>query len=154
MKTVLAIESSCDDTSLAVVDSKYNVLWEKTASHLEVLQKYGGVVPESVSREHLKAIAPILNDLQNHLDLQLIDAIAYTQGPGLAGSLLVGSTLAHSLSMLLNKPLLPIHHIKGHFYSYLLETQRHLEENCLSLIVSGGHTQIMEVDPTIFAPVK
>lgn len=144
LRKILAIESSCDDTSLALVDSNYNVLWEKTASHLAILQKYGGVVPESVSREHLKAISPLLKDLQDFTALSAIDAICYTQGPGLAGSLLVGSTLAHSLALTLNKPLLPIHHLKGHFFSYLLQTKKPLED-CLSLIVSGGHTQILHV---------
>ena len=144
LRKILAIESSCDDTSMALVNSDYEVLWEKTASHLAVLQKYGGVVPESVSREHLKAIHPLLKDLQNTSDLNSIDAICYTQGPGLAGSLLVGSTIAHSLSLTLNKPLLPIHHLKGHFFSYLLETKKPLG-NCMSLIVSGGHTQILQV---------
>lgn len=144
MTLFLAIESSCDDTSIAVVNEHYDVIWEKTFSHTQILQKYSGVVPESVSREHLKAIYPLITALKEDLDLKTLDAIAYTHGPGLAGSLLVGSTLAHSLSLLLNKPLLPIHHLKGHFYAYLLETKKEIGQ-ALGLIVSGGHTQILQV---------
>lgn len=146
---ILAIESSCDDTAFAVINEAYEICYEKTASHIEILQYFGGVVPESVSREHLQALWPMLEDLKKHINLKDLTGIAFTQGPGLAGSLLVGSSLAHSLSVLLRIPLLPVHHIVGHFCAYLLETKKPLDHDALALIVSGGHTQILKVSPQL-----
>ena len=146
MNCLLALESSCDDTSVAIVDEHYNVLFEKTFSHLEILQIYSGVVPESVSREHLKALVPLMDFLLDEPSFKHIKAIAYTAGPGLAGSLLVGSSFAHSLSLLLDLPLIEIHHLKGHYCAYLLERKSAFNKKALSLIVSGGHTLLLEVE--------
>lgn len=147
MNCLLALESSCDDTSLCVLNENYEILYEQTLSHIEISQVYSGVVPESVSREHLKALIPLMEGLLKHDLFKEIKAIAYTAGPGLAGSLLVGSSFAHSLSLILNLPLIPIHHLKGHYYAYLLERKKLFEKKALSLIVSGGHTMLLEITP-------
>jgi N6-L-threonylcarbamoyladenine synthase len=139
----LGIETSCDDSSLSVVSSEGKIHSLLTQSHLACLQKYQGIVPETVSREHVKWLPLLLQELKSQFDISLIDCIAYTQGPGLAGSLLVGAHLAHSLALILNKPLLGIHHLEGHHCAAFLEKDIKPAYPCLSLIISGGHTQLM-----------
>ncbi|NEU80015.1 tRNA (adenosine(37)-N6)-threonylcarbamoyltransferase complex transferase subunit TsaD [Nostoc sp. UIC 10630] len=145
MTTVLAIESSCDETAVAIVNNR-KVCSSIVASQIPVHQQYGGVVPEVASRQHLEminvAIAQALEQAQ--LDWGQIDAIAATCAPGLVGALLVGLTAAKTLAMVHNKPFLGVHHLEGHIYAtYLSESS--LNPPFLSLLVSGGHTSLIFV---------
>ncbi|WP_100899855.1 tRNA (adenosine(37)-N6)-threonylcarbamoyltransferase complex transferase subunit TsaD [Nostoc flagelliforme] len=145
MATVLAIETSCDETAVAIVNNR-KVCSSIVASQIPVHQQYGGVVPEVASREHLEtinvAIAQALEQAQ--LDWEKIDAIAATSAPGLVGALLVGLTAAKTLAMVHNKPFLGVHHLEGHIYAtYLSEPS--LNPPFLSLLVSGGHTSLIYV---------
>ncbi|MEH1951373.1 MAG: tRNA (adenosine(37)-N6)-threonylcarbamoyltransferase complex transferase subunit TsaD [Nostoc sp.] len=145
MTTVLAIETSCDETAVAIVNNR-KVCSSIVASQIQVHQQYGGVVPEVASRQHLEtineAIAQALEQAQ--LDWGQIDAIAATCAPGLVGALLVGLTAAKTLAMVHNKPFLGVHHLEGHIYAtYLSEST--LNPPFLSLLVSGGHTSLIYV---------
>lgn len=145
MATVLAIETSCDETAVAIVNNR-QVCSSIVASQIPVHQQYGGVVPEVASREHLatinEAIAQALQ--QAKLDWEKIDGIAATCAPGLVGALLVGLTAAKTLAMVHNKPFLGVHHLEGHIYAtYLSEPS--LNPPFLSLLVSGGHTSLIYV---------
>ena len=145
MATVLAIETSCDETAVAIVNNR-KVCSSIVASQILVHQQYGGVVPEVASRQHLEtinvAIAQALEQAQ--LDWEKIDAIAATCAPGLVGALLVGLTAAKTLAMVHNKPFLGVHHLEGHIYAtYLSEST--LNPPFLSLLVSGGHTSLIYV---------
>ncbi|AVH71993.1 tRNA (adenosine(37)-N6)-threonylcarbamoyltransferase complex transferase subunit TsaD [Nostoc sp. 'Lobaria pulmonaria (5183) cyanobiont'] len=145
MTTVLAIETSCDETAVAIVNNR-KVCSSIVASQIPVHQQYGGVVPEVASRQHLEtineAIAQALDQAQ--LDWGKIDAIAATCAPGLVGALLVGLTAAKTLAMVHNKPFLGVHHLEGHIYAtYLSEST--LNPPFLSLLVSGGHTSLIYV---------
>jgi N6-L-threonylcarbamoyladenine synthase len=145
MATVLAIETSCDETAVAIVNNR-QVCSSIVASQIPVHQQYGGVVPEVASREHLatinEAIAQALK--QAELDWEKIDGIAATCAPGLVGALLVGLTAAKTLAMVHNKPFLGVHHLEGHIYAtYLSEPS--LNPPFLSLLVSGGHTSLIYV---------
>ena len=149
---ILAIESSCDDTSAAVLCGA-RVLSNLVANQ-KVHEQYGGVVPELASREHQKNILPVVQQSlkQAGLKLEEIDAIAYTRGPGLLGSLLVGGSFAKGLSLALNKPLLEVHHMQAHILAHWIEDGSDIPEfPFLNLTVSGGHTQIVRVNsPTEF----
>ncbi|WP_066423755.1 tRNA (adenosine(37)-N6)-threonylcarbamoyltransferase complex transferase subunit TsaD [Anabaena sp. 4-3] len=145
MTTVLAIETSCDETAVAIVKNR-QVCSSVIASQIPVHQQYGGVVPEVASRQHLetinRAIAQALEQAQ--LDWENIDGIAATCAPGLVGALLVGLTAAKTLAILYNKPFLGVHHLEGHIYAtYLSEPT--LDPPFLSLLVSGGHTSLIYV---------
>ncbi|MBD2446858.1 tRNA (adenosine(37)-N6)-threonylcarbamoyltransferase complex transferase subunit TsaD [Nostoc sp. FACHB-152] len=145
MATVLAIETSCDETAVAIVNNR-QVYSSIIASQIPVHQQYGGVVPEVASRQHLEtineAIAQALE--QAGLDWSKIDGIAATCAPGLVGALLVGLTAAKTLAMVHNKPFLGVHHLEGHIYAtYLSEPT--LDPPFLSLLVSGGHTSLIYV---------
>ncbi|MGH7998302.1 MAG: tRNA (adenosine(37)-N6)-threonylcarbamoyltransferase complex transferase subunit TsaD [Brasilonema sp.] len=145
MATVLAIETSCDETAVAIVKNR-KVCSSIVASQIPVHQQYGGVVPEIASRQHLEtingAIARALEQAQ--IDWDKIDGIAATCAPGLVGALLVGLTAAKTLAMVHNKPFLGVHHLEGHIYAtYLSEPT--LEPPFLSLLVSGGHTSLISV---------
>ena len=145
---ILGIESSCDETAAAVVRSGEelisNVVYSQIATHLP----YGGVVPELASREHLRVVVPVvrkaLEDAKQ--SYQSIDALAVTQGPGLAGSLLVGLSYAKALAYALQKPLIAVNHLEGHIHAVLLEERqngnRELQFPVLALVVSGGHTHL------------
>src|ERR1017187_7195311 len=123
---ILAIESSCDETAAAVVEDGETVLSSVVASQLITHGKYGGVVPELASREHLRAIVPVVREALEaaHAPLGSVDAIAVTVGPGLVGSLLVGLTYAKSLSFASGRPLIAVNHIEGHIHSVILEARR------------------------------
>lgn len=145
---ILGIESSCDETAAAVVCSGEEVISNVVASQISVHQPYGGVVPELASREHLRAIVPVvrqaLTDAQKNYES--IDAVAVTQGPGLAGALLVGISYAKAMAFALEKPLIAVNHLEGHIHAVLLE-ERHkgnheLRFPVLALVVSGGHTHL------------
>lgn len=145
---ILGIESSCDETSAAVVRSGEQLISNVVYSQIVTHQPYGGVVPELASREHLRAITPVvrkaLEDARQSYDS--IDAIAVTQGPGLAGSLLVGLSFAKALAFAASKPLIAVNHLEGHIHAVLLEERQkgnyRLEFPVLALVVSGGHTHL------------
>jgi len=145
---ILAIESSCDETAAAVVRSGEQILSSVVASQIAVHQPYGGVVPELASREHLRAIVPVVRQAladAGH-SYESIDALAVTQGPGLAGALLVGISYAKALAFALGKPLIAVNHLEGHIHAVLLEERqkgnRNLRFPLLALVVSGGHTHL------------
>src|SRR5271167_3353080 len=146
--TILGIESSCDETGAAVVRSGLNVLSNVVASQIATHQPYGGVVPELASREHLKAIVPVVRQAlaEAGQTYRSIDAIAVTQGPGLAGALLVGISYAKALAFALDKPVIAVNHLEGHIHAVLLEERRkgnhELRFPVLALVVSGGHTHL------------
>ena len=144
---VLGVESSCDETGLALYDTERGLLSHALHSQVAMHEEYGGVVPELASRDHIRRALPLLEEVLNRADIPAanIDAIAYTQGPGLAGALLVGSSVACSLALALDKPVLGVHHLEGHLLSPLLASERP-EFPFIALLVSGGHTQLMRVD--------
>src|SRR3989449_3301256 len=145
---ILGIESSCDETAAAVVRSGEQIVSNAVFSQIATHKPYGGVVPELASREHLKAIIPVVRKALADAgrDYQSIDALAVTQGPGLAGSLLVGISYAKALAFALDKPLIAVNHLEGHIHAVLLEERqkgnRELQFPVLALVVSGGHTHL------------
>jgi N6-L-threonylcarbamoyladenine synthase len=147
---ILAIESSCDETAAAVVEDGEIVRSSVVASQVDVHGKYGGVVPELASREHLRAIVPIVREALDRSGAGPSDlaAVAATVGPGLVGSLLVGLTYAKSLCLVRGLPLIAVNHIEGHIHAVLLEARRAgttILFPALALVVSGGHTHLFEV---------
>jgi N6-L-threonylcarbamoyladenine synthase len=144
---VLGVESSCDETGLALYDTERGLLSHALHSQVAMHEEYGGVVPELASRDHIRRALPLLEQVleQASLPKSAIDAIAYTQGPGLAGALLVGSSVACSLALALDKPVLGVHHLEGHLLSPLLASEPP-QFPFIALLVSGGHTQLMRVD--------
>src|ERR1700675_757045 len=145
---ILGIESSCDETGAAVVRSGQHVLSNVVASQIATHQPYGGVVPELASREHLRAVVPVVRQAlaEAGQTYQSVDAIAVTQGPGLAGALLVGISFAKALAFALEKPLIAVNHLEGHIHAVLLEQRQSgdgdLHFPVLALVVSGGHTHL------------
>lgn len=144
---ILAVESSCDETGVAIYDCRRGALANQVFSQIDMHRAYGGVVPELAARDHLKRLPPLLQQAlaEAKLSLQDIDAIAYTAGPGLLGALMTGAGYARSLAYALNIPAYPIHHMEGHLLSPLLAAEQP-ELPFLALLVSGGHTQILAVD--------
>jgi len=150
---ILGIESSCDETGVALVatadaPSRVPVLLSHALySQIEMHQAYGGVVPELASRDHIRRVLPLTDEVMqaSGCDLQAVDVVAYTRGPGLAGALLVGAGVACALAASLDKPVLGIHHLEGHLLSPFL-SQDPPEFPFVALLVSGGHTQLMRVD--------
>lgn len=148
MAFILGIESSCDETSAAVVRDGEELLSNVVLSQILTHQAYGGVVPELASREHLRAIVPVVRQAveQSGIAMENIDALAVTKGPGLAGALLVGLSYAKALAFALEKPLIPINHLEGHIHAVLLEARQNgsgqLDFPVLALVVSGGHTHL------------
>ncbi len=145
---ILGIESSCDETAAAVVRSGEQLISNVVASQIATHQPYGGVVPELASREHLKAIVPVVRQAlaEANQTYNSVDAIAVTQGPGLAGALLVGISYAKALAFALDKPLIAVNHLEGHIHAVLLEERQkgnhELQFPVLALVVSGGHTHL------------
>ena len=147
---ILGIETSCDETAASVIEDETEVLSSVVASQLDTHGKYGGVVPELASREHLRAIVPVVRLALEQADTSFDDlsAIAVTVGPGLVGSLLVGITYAKSLCFARKLPLIGVNHIEGHIHAVILESRRGghpVQFPALALIVSGGHTHLFEV---------
>lgn len=143
---ILAIESSCDETAAAVVKNGQKILSNVVVSQIDIFKEYGGVIPEVAARSHLEAIMPVVHQALNDANLSWdgINAIAVTHTPGLLGSLLIGTLTARTLAILHNKPLYPVHHLKSHIYACWLETKdAHPDFPLLSLVISGGHTQII-----------
>jgi N6-L-threonylcarbamoyladenine synthase len=144
---ILAIESSCDETAAAVVERGRRILSSIVASQIAVHAPYGGVVPELASREHLRNIVPVVRAALDKAGVSFadLDAIAVTEGPGLAGALLVGVAYAKSLAFALSKPLIAVNHLEGHIHAVLLAQQETLDDDygrSLALVVSGGHTHL------------
>jgi N6-L-threonylcarbamoyladenine synthase len=148
---ILGIESSCDETAAAVVVDGREILSNVVASQVDVHRKYGGVVPELASREHLRHIVPVVREALERAGMRLadVDAIGVTRGPGLVGALLVGLTYGKVLAQALGKPLVAVNHLEGHVHAVLLEAYRAArrpEFPAVCLIVSGGHTMLYQVD--------
>jgi N6-L-threonylcarbamoyladenine synthase len=155
---VLGIESSCDETAAAVVADGERICSSAVASQVLMHEKYGGVVPELASREHLRAIEPVVDEAcrQAELTLRDVDAIAVTEGPGLIGSLLVGLVYGKALALALNKPLVGVNHLEGHIHAVLLENKidraaglplPEAQVPAVTLVVSGGHTTLFHIAP-------
>lgn len=149
---ILGIESSCDETAAAVVRSGEQLISNVVYSQIATHQPFGGVVPELASREHLRAIVPVVRKALEDAgkSYQTIDAVAVTQGPGLAGALLVGLSYAKALAYAVEKPLIAVNHLEGHIHAVLLEERqkdnRELQFPVLALVVSGGHTHLFLVE--------
>ena len=141
--TILAIETSCDETAASIVRNGYEVLSNVVNSQIESHKRFGGVVPEVASRHHVENITMVIEEAisEAHLTWEEIDAVAVTEGPGLIGALLVGINAAKALALAHGKPLIPVHHIAGHVYA------NHIEERLtfpmLALVISGGHTELV-----------
>ena len=147
MKLILGIESSCDETGVAIYHAERGLLAHALHTQVAMHNEYGGVVPELASRDHIRRMLPLIRLVADEAGcrLQDLNAIAYTQGPGLSGALLVGASIACSLAYSLNIPAIGIHHLEGHLLSPLLSDST-LKFPFIALLVSGGHTQLMRVD--------
>ena len=147
MKLVLGIESSCDETGIALYHTERGLLAHALHSQVAMHNEYGGVVPELASRDHIRRALPLIRAVaqQAECSLQDVEAIAYTQGPGLSGALLVGASIGCALAYALGVPAIGIHHLEGHLLSPLLSDPAP-EFPFVALLVSGGHTQLMRVD--------
>ena len=143
MKT-LGIETSCDETAVAIYDSEDGIMGESTYSQMEMHAEYGGVVPELASRDHCLKIINVLEDALGNNSINDIDRIAYTSGPGLLGALLIGESFAQGLSTALDIPLLSINHLEGHLMSPMMEFPE-IKMPFICLLVSGGHSMIVDV---------
>ncbi|WP_280135554.1 tRNA (adenosine(37)-N6)-threonylcarbamoyltransferase complex transferase subunit TsaD [Mycoplasmopsis bovis] len=143
---ILGIETSHDDTSIAILEDN-KVIALETISQVDIFKEFGGTIPEISSREHVKNINLILEILLKKYDLSTIDYIAYTKEPGLVGTLQIGYLFASAVSLAYNKPIIPINHLIGHFYSCALDNE--IKYPSLCLLVSGGHTQLMLINSPI-----
>jgi len=143
---ILAIESSCDETSASIIKDGTKEIATVISSQIDIHKEYGGVVPEIASRNHVKNITIVLEEClqKSNMTMNEIDAIAITYGPGLIGSLLVGLEAAKTLAFIYNKPLIPVHHIAGHIYANSLVKE--MKFPLLALVVSGGHTELIKMD--------
>lgn len=143
MSLILAIESSCDEMSVAILKDKRELLCNVVASQIDVHRLYGGVVPEIASRMHVECVSTVLKTALNEAQVSLedIDAVAVTKGPGLVGSLHVGMQTAKTIALAYHKPLIGVHHIAGHIYAN--ELVEDIQYPCLSLVVSGGHSELV-----------
>jgi len=143
----LGIETSCDETGVALYDSARGLLAQALHSQVAMHERYGGVVPELASRDHIRRVVPLTRRVLQDAGCRVsdLDAIAYTEGPGLAGALLVGAAVATSLAFALGKPALGVHHLEGHLLSPLLSADPP-DFPFVALLVSGGHTQLLRVD--------
>ncbi|HEC2173511.1 TPA: tRNA (adenosine(37)-N6)-threonylcarbamoyltransferase complex transferase subunit TsaD [Staphylococcus delphini] len=143
---ILALETSCDETSVSVIENGQTILSNSVLSQIESHQRFGGVVPEVASRHHVENITVMIEEAlqQAHTSIEDVDAVAVTQGPGLIGALLVGVNAAKALAFANDKPLIPVHHIAGHIYANQLQTG--LKFPLIALIVSGGHTELVYME--------
>lgn len=144
---ILGIETSCDETGVAIYDESKGIIADQLYSQIKLHQEFGGVVPELASRDHVRRIIPLIDQTLKQANCQPTDisAIAYTQGPGLIGALLVGATVAKSLALAWQKPALGIHHLEGHLLAPMLEDSPP-NYPFLALLVSGGHTMLVDVE--------
>lgn len=144
---ILGIESSCDETGVALVCTDEGLLTHALHSQVAMHREYGGVVPELASRDHIRRVVPLVRQVLDEAGLQMqdINAVAYTAGPGLAGALLVGASVARAFAWARGLPAIPIHHLEGHLLSPLMADPAP-DFPFVALLVSGGHTQLMQVD--------
>ena len=144
---ILGLETSCDETGIAVYDSERGLLAHRLYSQIAVHAEYGGVVPELASRDHVRKALPLIREAMAEAghEIHELEGIAYTQGPGLVGALLVGASLGRSLAWALNIPAVGVHHMEGHLLAPMLEEDRPAFP-FVALLVSGGHTQLVKVD--------
>ncbi|TDO98187.1 tRNA (adenosine(37)-N6)-threonylcarbamoyltransferase complex transferase subunit TsaD [Marinomonas balearica] len=144
---VLGLETSCDETGIAIYDTDTGLLAHKIYSQIEQHAEYGGVVPELASRDHVRKTLPLIDEVLEEANMTKaeLDAVAFTSGPGLVGALMAGATIGRSLAMSLNIPALGVHHMEGHLLAPMLEDNRP-EMPFIALLVSGGHTQLVRVD--------
>ncbi|MDR0985237.1 MAG: tRNA (adenosine(37)-N6)-threonylcarbamoyltransferase complex transferase subunit TsaD [Endomicrobium sp.] len=148
---IIAIETSCDETSVSVISNGYKVISLCTASQIKTHAEHFGVIPEIASREHVKNINFVLQQALNSAKITFTDfyekisAVAFTVGPGLKGALLIGNAFSRSLSYIYNKPLIPINHLEGHIFSSFIGNKNKIHFPFLSLIISGGHTELIIV---------
>jgi len=140
----LGIETSCDETAIALFDSDKGLVGEAVFSQIDIHAEYGGVIPELASRDHCQKIIYIFRQALGDISLNSIDQIAYTAGPGLLGTLLIGENFAQGLALSLNKPLIPVNHLEGHLVAPFLSGDK-LDFPFLTLLVSGGHSLIVDV---------
>lgn len=140
---ILAIESSCDEMSMSIIKNGTEEICTVTNTQIDIHKKFGGVVPEVASRSHIENVTIVLHELftKSGYNMNMIDAIGVTYGPGLIGSLMIGLQCAKTISLVTNKPLIPVHHIAGHIYANNLE--KRLEFPLIALVVSGGHTDLV-----------
>ena len=140
---ILAIESSCDETSMSIIRNGSEEICTVTNTQIDIHKEFGGVVPEVASRSHIENVTIVLDELLNKsgFTIDMIDAIGVTYGPGLIGSLMIGLQCAKTISLVTGKPLIPVHHIAGHIYANNLE--KRLEFPLIALVVSGGHTDLV-----------
>lgn len=143
---ILSVESSCDETGVAIYDDKKGLLTNQLYTQIKMHAEYGGVVPELASRDHIRKAIPLIMEAlkQASSTKDDIDAVAYTAGPGLIGALMVGATVARSLAYAWDKPAVPVNHMEGHLLAPMLE-EDHPDYPFLALLVSGGHTMIVKV---------
>ncbi|WP_146801563.1 tRNA (adenosine(37)-N6)-threonylcarbamoyltransferase complex transferase subunit TsaD [Bisbaumannia pacifica] len=143
---VLGIETSCDETGVALYDTEHGLLADALFSQVAMHADYGGVVPELASRDHTRKLLPLVDEVLAEANLTRgdLDGIAYTAGPGLAGALMVGAATAHGLALALERPVLGVHHMEGHLLAPMLEDEPPAFP-FVALLVSGGHTQLVEV---------
>ena len=139
----LAIESSCDETSMSIIKNGVEEIETVTNTQIDIHKEFGGVVPEIASRSHIENITIVLDELfqRSKMSMKDIDIIGVTYGPGLIGSLMIGLQCAKTISLVTGKPLIPVHHIAGHIYANNLE--KRLEFPLIALVVSGGHTDLV-----------
>jgi len=149
---VLGIETSCDETGVALYDSDHGLLADAVHSQVQLHADYGGVVPELASRDHVRRLVPLIRNIIDKaaesvpgMTLEDVDAVAYTAGPGLAGALMVGAGFGETLAWSLGLPAIPVHHMEGHLLAPLLSTDQSVPFPFVALLVSGGHTQLVEV---------
>lgn len=144
---VLGVETSCDETGVAIYDSERGLLAHRLYSQVELHADYGGVVPELASRDHVRKLLPLIDEvlLESKLSRAQLDALAYTAGPGLVGALMVGAAFSQALAWALDIPLVGVHHMEGHLLAPMLEESTP-EFPFLALLVSGGHTQLVSVE--------
>ena len=147
---VLGIETSCDETGVAVYDSVEGIVGESVFSQIDMHAEYGGVVPELASRDHVRKLIPLLSDTikESGIKADALDAVAFTQGPGLMGSLLVGTSFAKSLAYGLDIPLIDVNHMQAHILAHFIEEAGYNKPSFpfIAMTISGGHTQIVRVD--------
>ncbi len=144
---VLGIESSCDETGIAIYDTEQGLIADQLYSQIELHAEYGGVVPELASRDHIQKTTPLIKSALKEAGLTLkdIDGIAYTRGPGLIGALMVGASIGHSLAWGLGIPVVGVHHMEGHLLAPMLDKDQTIAFPFVALLVSGGHTMLVEV---------
>jgi N6-L-threonylcarbamoyladenine synthase len=142
---ILGLETSCDETGVAVYDTEKGLLAEELHSQVDLHAIYGGVVPEIASRDHLKRLLPLIHAVLKSAGIERPDAIAYTAGPGLVGALMVGAGMANGLALAWGCPVIPVHHMEGHLVAPMLEADSP-EYPFLALLVSGGHTMLVRTE--------